>query len=169
MAANIIDGQAVDDSDSRAVAGLETAFVAGALAGGVDSHQVQAILDTTSLSARQKQRFLSRARANGEPLPEFWRRLRSDPALGDAAVDQLAATCSLRPSPSATRRSLPASSGRTRSKTLVLWRRSDAADWQALVADIDAPDAFASGDSDPKARYAAAVEALVAKALRVER
>ncbi len=143
--------------------------MAGALAGGVDSHQVQAILDTTSLSARQKQRFLSRARANGEPLPEFWRRLRSDPALGDAAVDQLQLTLQLA---AITLGHAPLIAGIKRTHKVEDARALaalDAADWQALVADIDAPDAFASGDSDPKARYAAAVEALVAKAFPTAR
>jgi Tc toxin complex TcA C-terminal TcB-binding domain/Neuraminidase-like domain/Salmonella virulence plasmid 28.1kDa A protein/Putative peptidoglycan binding domain len=165
---NIIDRRGVEDID-RVIAALHDAIVEGALTDGGGGLPTNAILATTSLSNRQKQRFLSLARANTDPLPDFWRRLRGDSTVGAAAVGELQLTLQLAAITLGHAPLIAAIRAQRAPRDARELAGLERHEWRALVADIEPPAAFTAGEGDPRDRYAEAIAAVVAKAFPTAR
>ncbi len=173
--ANIID----PDFERRAtglVAELNEAAIGRKLAPARDGSRglpIGELLDQTSLRGDQRRRFLAAARGNRDPMPEFWTRLRADPAFTSDQIDdvqlllQLAGT-TLNHIPLV--RVIREQRAPQDARELASLELDD---WLALMQELEPPSAFrAAHPDDPgeaRSSYARAVMDVVAKSFPTAR
>jgi hypothetical protein len=123
---------------------------------------VAALLSTTRLSDAQKRRFLRSYIDNEDPLPDFWKRLKTDEAFNQRAVDDLQVTLQLGtltlnhpPLVRVVKEARRVSDARELAGL-------DVQDWLELMGPVSPPEAFAGETA--KNDYAQLIVSLVTKA-----